>query len=259
MNDELTDISNAYFNIRNKYLKYIIYYGQIKNIYGFIEVMEEMLKRSGSMHSSEVADYISLIGNADNKTTMPHNDEFSDIRKKTYTDTKLMMDFIYESDRNQIFLNGYIEYVASHFHYYKRNIINAHPFLKTQCLVDMFMNPLIIENNGCLGARHYYSSNALDDEGTRDVIYTIDFWMGLFIVDDAVEITPDKLLKLEFSGAVSSEAREAITTYIDYAINDDVYAYVSTDHYVLTHLLSDTFHTFSLTLFLPKEYFRLKR
>ena len=247
MNDELNELSGALSSMRNGYLKSVVK-GSVKNIESFIQAMEMVVVESGFLLSDDVSDNMATLFNMNKET-------FLEARKLVLTNTKLIMDFIHKSDINKQFLDGYIKHIYSHFHYYQGNIINDHPFLTTPYFVKMLMEPLVVDYGGHLIASHYYITDEESSSYRFNELFSLDFCMGLFTPDDAVEIPSNTILNLDYAGALNSGIKEAIGTYLDYAIKHEATVYESDRAYILTHLLDDEF---SITLFLPKEYFRLK-
>ena len=255
MNDELKELSTALFTMRNGYIRPVIK-KSVNDVESFIQAMETVVIESGFFLSDAVSDNMATLFNMNKETASANKENFLKARKKTVINTKLIMDFINESHRNKQFLDGYIKHIDRYFHCFNGNIINNHPFLTTQCLAKMFMEPVIVDRDGHLVATHYYISDENRSSNRFDELFSIDFCMGVFHPDDAVEIPSRHILELEYAGAVSIGVKEAIKTYLDYAMNEAITVYESDYCYILTHPLDDEF---SLTLFLLKEYFRLKR
>ena len=262
MNVELKELSAALFSMRNGYLPSVIK-ESVKDIEAFIQAIEKVVIETEFLISDDVLDNMARMFNTDDDGSNVNKEMFLETRKIILTDVKIIMDFIHKSDRNKQFLDGYIKHIDRYFHRLIGNIINNHPFLTTQSLAKMFMDPYIVERNGRLVAMHYY----IDDEPRSindkhrsidqfDELFSIDFCMGMFQANDTVTLPSHKILKLEYAGAVSIEIKEAIKTYLEYAINEDIRIYESNNCYTLTHPLDDEF---SLILFLPKDYFRLKK
>ena len=254
MNDELKELSGALFTMRNGYLKSVVK-GSVKNIESFIQAMEMVVVESGFLLSDDVSDNMATLFNMNKETATKYKENGLEARKKVLTNTKLIMDFIHKSDINKQFLDGYIKHIYSHFHYYQGNIINDHPFLTTPYFVKMLMEAFVIDCGGHLIASHYYVTDEESSSYRFNELFSLDFCMGLFTPDDAVEIPSNTILNLDYAGALNSGIKEAIGTYLDYAIKHEASVYESNQSYILTHPLDDEF---SITLFLLKEYFRLK-
>ncbi len=255
MTVELKELSTAFFNMRNKYLNNMIK-ASIKNIDAFIKAMEITIIESGFLLSDDVSDNMATLFNMDKEATDITKDKFLEIRKNVIIDAKIIMDFINESDRNKQFLDGYLKHIDRYFFRFNDKTINNHPFLMTQHLAKMFMEPFIVDRDDYLAAMHYYYDDIHCNDNQFNDIFSIDFTMGIFIPDDAIVIPSHKILELEYAGAISNGVKEAIISYLDYAINKEITVYESDYCYILTHLLDDDF---SFTVFLLKDYFRLKR
>ena len=255
MTVELKELSTALFNMRNKYLNNIIKVS-IKNIDAFIKAMEIAIIGSGFLLSDDVSDNLATLLNMDKETAAISKDKFLEIRKNIITDVKIIMDFANESDRNKQFLDGYIKHIDQYFLRFNDETINNHPFLTTKYLTKMLMEPIIADNDGYLIAMHFYYDDEPRSKNEFNELFSIDFTMGIFTPDDAIVIPSHNILELEYAGAVSNGVKEAIISYLDYAIKKEITVYESDHCYILTHPLDDDF---SLTVFLLKDYFRLKR
>lgn len=255
MTVELKELSTAFFNMRNKYLNTMIK-ASIKNIDAFIKAMEIAIIESGLMLSDDVSDNLATLLNMDKEATDITKDQFLEIRKNVIIDAKIIMDFINESDRNKQFLDGYLKHIDQYFLRFNDKTINNHPFLTTKYLTKMLMEPFIVDRDGYLTAMHFYYDDVSRSKNEFNELFSIDFTMGIFTPDDAIVIPSHNILELRYAGAVSDGVKEAIISYLDYAIKKEITVYESDYCYILTHPLDDDF---SLTVFLLKDYFRLKR
>ena len=252
---ELKELSEALYIMRNKYLNNTMS-ATVKDIDSFIEAMGKVIKGSEFLLSDSFSDNLVTILNMDKETDVISKDKLLEMRKNVIIYTKTIMDFIDEWDRNKHFLDGYIKHIGRYFLSINGNKINNHPFLMSQHLAKMFMEPFIADRDDYLIAMHYYYDDIPCSDNQFNEIFSIDFVMGIFTPYDAIVIPSHKILELEYAGAVTNGVKEAIISYLDYAIKKDITVYESDNCYTLTHQLDDDF---SLNLFLLKEYFRLKR
>ncbi len=225
-----------------------------KDLDGFLSVTKEMMANIASMKIDSAS--ISLSSQCcPNKELIDEKPMINEVDKAYREKTKIITNFIIDSDRNKIFLNNYIKYIYAYIYDYsdkeENKIINKHPHLSSPVFSYMFCTPIFLIGDTTITAYHIY--------------HTVDkvalFWIKIIAGDSMtiknVDICLDSLLDITFDNIVSVMEQGAIMSAIEKLTKEYTLSFQEDKRsYILNYPINKEF---TLSLYLPKAYFRFKR
>lgn len=232
---------------------------QPKDLDGFLSITRKMMADFAHMKSNAKSIFTSNSvcyndGLIDGKSAI------NEIDKLYREQTTIITKFISDNDRNKNFLNNYIKYVYAyiHQHYDKEKIttINKHPHLSSPVFSAMFCLPIFIVSDGTISANHFY--HTVNPNTNNDVnLFRINITGGKTTTVKNTDIDVDPLLDITCDNIVSIMEQCAIMSAIEKLTKEYGISFQENEgEYVFNYAINVEF---TLSLYLPKAYFRLKR
>ena len=254
MNRSLSELNTALSVMIYCYFK-IAKVGKVKNLNEFISTMENILKKLSLALSDPLVDKMSSVFLLDDQKTKYLKKMNLDTKTDSIKQAKIIMDFINESDTNKKLLSGYIEHIIGYLDFHDNTINSNHPFFATPFMHTLLIRPCFEINNNYYSIMHPYVVMGRNKKPTP--IFSLNFSFGSYYDSDEGSVITMGLDNIKFSNIMNPKLQKDIRQMIGLLIS-----YPNT----VTHLNKGTIHIihkinedYLLTVYLPKEHFRLKK
>ena len=230
--------------------------GNIKDIDDFILSTEKALKKVSVALTDNTHKLITTTFSLNDVQSNEIKEKFLEFRRESIESAKIILDYINESDTNKKFFTGYIEHVVSNLYFLDGNIINAIPNIDIQSISEILIQPKFVHFDDFLGVLHSYYIEDPNNSNNQTTLFSINFDLNLDLTDESLLIIKNDGIELEISGIVKRDLREDIKLIFENLIKlENTKLYEVKNHILVVRKLDEDF---SLTLFLPKDYFRLE-
>ena len=253
---DLSKLSEAYkFMITNSLVS--IEKNDINNLDDFVQAMEKTVKRISNDFSARNMKRVTGTVNLDYKHKKQIKDMFSNLHINSITYADIICGFINKSDINKQFFSGYIEHITRYIVYTNVSALINNPLLPDLSLTDAMTNPIFIEKDHFRGSKHHYLISDPDNSNCPIPLFSINFDLYLSSINIQQKIPIDQKIELVFSGLVSIDIQNIVNKVIRHlmSIGNTTPCLYNGDLQIL-HRIDEEF---TLSLYLPKAYFRLKR
>lgn len=253
-----SDLTAAYCMITKSLIRNPTY--QPKDLDEFISITRKMMDKFTAMNIDPASISSSNRFRFNKKIIDNHNSQLNDFNKAYREQAAVITNFITACDKNKNFLNNYIKYIYAYIYEYcdkkKKKIMNKHPYLSSPVFSAMFCMPIFLISDDTISANHYY--HAVNPTTNQTVnLFRINIIAGKTTTVKNTDIYVNSLLDITFDDMVSTMEQCAIMSVIEKLTKEHGVSFQENEsEYVFNYAINVEF---SLSLYLPKAYFRLKR